>query len=138
MFVGLTPVILFFCMILTTFVQLTSFKEKLEYTTYVAARAAVVSADYESALENAKKVAEMDMAGYANMIEEGSIKIELNVIEGPVPSTVMENEEQDPTWRKGNYIECVVSARVKPALKLLQGADAEKKCKMIMLIEISK
>ena len=55
-FIALAPTMLILFALLVSVVQAGSFKEKLEYTTYVAARAATLSDTQREALSNAKKL----------------------------------------------------------------------------------
>lgn len=118
-FMALAPTMLILFALLATIVQVTSFKEKLEYTTYVAARAAAVSETQKTALENAKKAAEADLASYGDVYDPGSLKVEVSTVAGS-------------KWKKGGYMRCKVSVDFKGTSSL---ADGKKSFEMVMAIE---
>lgn len=142
-FTAITPSIMMIIALMVSIIQIATFKEKLEYATYVAARAAAVSPSLETAEENAKKAAELNLGSVGNSYDKSTLQTTIKVIEGEPPETASSNvavsEENEATgWTKGNYIECEVSARAKPVFKILTGAASVKKCKITMLIEISE
>ena len=61
-FIALAPTMLILFALLVSVVQATSFREKLEYTTYVAARAASLSDTLSDAKDNAKKAAAANLS----------------------------------------------------------------------------
>lgn len=63
-FIVLAPVMLILFALLASIVQSESLKEKLEYTTYVAARAAALSESLPAAQANAEQAAKVDLASY--------------------------------------------------------------------------
>ena len=97
-FTALAPVMVILFALLVTIVQSGSLKEKLEYTTYVAGRAAVVSETYKDAKQNALKVAKADLDSYGADYED--LKVTLSYASGK-------------KWKKGSYITCEVSVKFK-------------------------
>lgn len=118
-FIMLAPTILIIFAILATVVQAGCLKEKLEYTTYVAARAAVVSDSMASAKENAMEVAQADLASYGADYDPGSLKVSVSYVSGN-------------KWEKGNYISCTVSVKFRGMFKLV---NKRKKFTIAMAIE---
>lgn len=136
------PMILVLIMILVSFVQLTSFCEKLEYTTYVACRAASASASKEEAEENALAVAKANLATYSvtnlaadsNATEEVGVTVTIEYIDSgmdPVTEGADYNE-----WVKGNYIICTVEAEYIP-MTTIAGSSAKSRS-IVMAIEYSE
>lgn len=118
-FICLAPVIIILFALLVSVVQAGSFKEKLEYTTYVAARAAVVSdsKDIKEAQKAAKQAAEADLASYGADFTD--LKVKLSYVYGSV-------------WKKGNYVKCEVSVKFHGLTTLV---NSRKKFSLVMAIE---
>lgn len=102
-FLCVSPIMVILLMLLVSIVQMTSLKQKLEYTAYVACRAAVVSETLSKAKQAAKEVAEADLRSYSSDYE-GNVTVKL---EYPTGSATR--------WEKGNYIQCTVAVKVNPA-----------------------
>ena len=105
--------------LLVSVVQAGSFKEKLEYTTYVAARAATLSDTQREALSNAKKTAKANLSSYGDVYEPGSLKVEVANVAGS-------------KWKKGGYMRCKVSVKFKGITTLVNG---KKSFELVMAIE---
>ncbi len=120
-FLCVSPIMVVLIMLLICIVQMGALKEKLEYTAYVACRAAVVSDTLSDARKAAKEVAEADLRSYsADYVGNITVKLEY-------PSGV------DHKWEKGNYIQCTVAVKADPAgagLKL-----GRVKSRIVMAIE---
>lgn len=122
-FLALAPAMVMLLVMLIGIVEIGSFKERLEYTTYAAGRAAAVSGTLESAKENAKKVAEQNLATYGNIIVPGSTRV-----------TVGYSDAGGSEWKKGNYIVCEVSVKFQTISPFLKG---RKRMALVMAIERS-
>ena len=81
-FLSILPVIVLLLVMLISIAQMGSIKERLEYTTYVAGRAAVVSKDINSAKEAAYITAQNDLLNFSDTFVPGSLKVNLRVIHG--------------------------------------------------------
>lgn len=118
-FISLAPTMIILFALLASIVQVTSFKEKLEYTTYVAARAAAISNSKSEAQDNAQKAAEADLASYGDVYEPGSLKVDISTAAGS-------------KWKKGGYMRCKVSVKFTGMTSFTNG---EKSFEMVMAIE---
>ena len=118
-FIALAPTMLILFALLVSVVQAGSFKEKLEYTTYVAARAATLSDTQREALSNAKKAAKANLSSYGDVYEPGSLKVEVANVAGS-------------KWKKGGYMICKVSVKFKGITTLVNG---KKSFELVMAIE---
>ena len=118
-FIALAPTMLILFALLVSVVQAGSFKEKLEYTTYVAARAATLSDTQREALSNAKKAAKANLSSYGDDYEPGSLKVEVSNVAGS-------------KWKKGGYMRCKVSVKFKGITTLVNG---KKSFELVMAIE---
>ena len=76
-FLSVLPVIIFLLVMLISIAQMGSIKERMEYTTYVAGRAAVVQKDFSSARKAAYETAQRDLLNFSNTFEPGSLKVTL-------------------------------------------------------------
>ena len=74
-FIVLAPVMLILFALLASIVQSESLKEKLEYTTYVAARAAALSESLPAAQANAEQAAKVDLASYGADYDPNSLRV---------------------------------------------------------------
>ena len=118
-FIALAPTMLILFALLVSVVQATSFKEKLEYTTYVAARAASLSDTISEARSNAKKAASANLSSYGDVYEPGSLRVQVSSVAGT-------------KWKKGGYMKCKVSVRFKGITTLVNG---KKSFEMVMAVE---
>ena len=121
-FIMLAPTILIIFAMLATVVQSGCLKEKLEYTTYVAARAAVVSDSMDNAKKNAMEVAKADLSSYGAEYDPESLKVTISYVSGS-------------KWEKGNYISCTVSVKFRGLFELV---NKRKKFTLAMAIERPK
>lgn len=122
-FLSILPVIVLLLVMLISIAQMGSIKERLEYTTYVAGRAAVVSKDINSAKEAAYITAQNDLLNFSDTFVPGSLKVNLRVIQGT---------NTGKKWKKGNYVTCTVSVNVKTLTPFING---KKTCNLTMMIE---
>ena len=80
-------------------------KERMEYTTYMACRAAVVEKNYNKALEAAKKAAEEDLTKSGEK-HIANMKVDLQVLS--------KDEDGDGhEWKKGNMVQCIITTDLK-------------------------
>ena len=120
------PVIIFLLVMLISIAQMGSIKERMEYTTYVAGRAAVVQKDFSSARKAAYETAQRDLLNFSNTFEPGSLKVTLRIIKKTGSST------SNKDWKKGNYLSCTISVNTKTLSPLING---KKSCTLTMMIE---
>lgn len=120
-FICISPIIMLLMLMLVSVAQVSSLKEKMAYTTYVACRAAVLAETKEEAEKSALEAAEKDLSRYSRSIQ-GDVEVKLNYASG-----------SGHKWEKGNYITCVL--KVKPATVSPLVKDKKIKCSMTMAIE---
>jgi len=125
-FLSVLPVIIFLLVMLISIAQMGSIKERMEYTTYVAGRAAVVQKDFSSARKAAYETAQRDLLNFSNTFEPGSLKVTLRIIKKTGSST------SNKDWKKGNYLSCTISVNTKTLSPLING---KKSCTLTMMIE---
>ena len=125
-FLSVLPVIIFLLVMLISIAQMGSIKERMEYTTYVAGRAAVVQKDFSSAHKAAYETAQRDLLNFSNTFEPGSLKVTLRIIKKTGSST------SNKDWKKGNYLSCTISVNTKTLSPLING---KKSCTLTMMIE---
>ena len=109
----LLPLFVWLILLMVSIAQIGLAKEKLEYTTYSASRAAVVSEDYASALNNANVVATETLEGASYT---------------DVTTDISMSGVSDPTtalWVKGVYIKVTVSCKVKTIMPISNGSVHE-------------
>lgn len=114
-FLSVLPVIIFLLVMLISIAQMGSIKERMEYTTYVAGRAAVVQKDFSSARKAAYETAQRDLLNFSNTFEPGSLKVTLRIIKKTGSST------SNKDWKKGNYLSCTISVNTKTLSPLING-----------------
>lgn len=119
-FLCVSPIMVALTVMLVGVVELSCFKEKLEYTAYVACRAAAVSETKAEALEAAKKAAEEDLRSY-DMDYDGDVAVTLRFTGG------------GREWKKGNYITCTVRASARPISPFINAGTV--KSSLTMAIE---
>ena len=125
-FLSVLPVIIFLLVMLISIAQMGSIKERMEYTTYVAGRAAVVQKDFSSARKAAYETAQRDLLNFSNTFEPGSLKVTLRIIKKTGSST------SNKDWKKGNYLSCTISVNTKTLSPLI---NEKKSCTITMMIE---
>lgn len=134
-FICISPLFLVVIIALVSFVQSASTRERLEYTTYVACRAAAISSSFEEAEKKAKEAAQMDFDISYNELS-GDVQTVLSVIEDkdkqtPEAKNDYSADDDDDIWSKGNYVKCTVTVTT----DTLMGLKSEKKCTLVMAIE---
>lgn len=134
-FTVLAPIMVMLISMTVYLVLYMSLREKLEYTTYVACRAAVVSDTLADARRNANIVAKEDMKSYAPLIDGNTATITLNYTSGAknVKSKKADGTTRSSKWGKGNFLECKVS--VKPTIPVLGLNSKKVECNIVMAIE---
>lgn len=131
-FLCILPTLLFLFFFLISISQLGSIREKLEYTTYVACRAAVASKDFESAQAAAYSTAENNLIGFTDTFDPESLSVELTVINSENSRPAGSERRAEELWEKGNYVSCTVSIEAKTLLSIVSG---EKTSSLTMMIE---
>lgn len=119
-FLCVSPIMVVLIVMLVGVVELSCFKEKLEYTAYVACRAAAVSETKAEALAAARKAAEEDLRSYSADYS-GGVTVTLRF-----PTA---NRE----WKKGNYVTCTVKVSARPISPFINGRTV--KSSLTMAIE---
>lgn len=134
-FTVMAPFMVMLIALLINFVQYVGLKEKIEYTTYVAGRAAVVSETKKMADKNAELAAKQNMLAYQAYIKPGSFKVKLSYPSGTKARKVTDAAGQSKTssWAKGNYITCTVTAKTNLPILFFSGKTV--KVAMTMAIE---
>ena len=104
-FMAILPCLCFLLVFIVGAFQSGSIKERLEYTAYVACRAAISEKNYELADAAAKQAAQDDLtlSGEKNIT---NLKTELKIVGDGVT-------ESTQKWMKGNMVQCIVTADVK-------------------------
>ena len=125
-FLSVLPVIIFLLVMLISIAQMGAIKERMDYTTYVTGRAAVVQKDFSSARKAAYETAQRDLLNFSNTFEPGSLKVTLRIIKKNGFST------SNKDWKKGNYLSCTISVNTKTLSPLING---KKTCTLAMMIE---
>lgn len=118
-FIVLAPVMLILFALLESLVQSESLKEKLEYTTYVAARAAALSESLPAAQANAEQAAKVDLASYGADYDPNSLRV-----------TVY--PDSSSKWTKGSYFKCEVSVNFRGVTSLV---NRKKGFSLVMAVE---
>lgn len=140
-FIAVTPVALAVFVLTVDVSRLVSLRQKMEYTTYVACRAAAVSDDYDSASRNGQTVAENELRSYSAVYGAGEPNFEIVRLVGQeeagIPNPIdsgydSRTGETRGSWKKGDFIQCVLTVELHGATPLLKG---EKKCEMTMAVE---
>ena len=135
-FIGISPFIVLMTAILLNMVYLSLAKQRLQYITYTACRAAVVSSE-DMAYDNALKTAEENALIYSHFLDPEDIEVELKKPAGTLPRTVWDSNggEEVTTWAKGNYCTCEIVAYAK--VPYLFNNRRRIKCSITMAIEKS-
>lgn len=131
-FLFVLPVILTLFLILVSIVQLGSIKEKMEYATYAACRAAVTSKDFDSAQNAAYSAAEADLLNYSETFFPNTLEVKLTVINGETSKPVLTDREARDSWKKGSYATCTITIKVKTLINMFQG---KRTSSLTMMIE---
>ena len=143
-FIVMTPVVIAVFILTVNMVRLTSLKQKMEYTAYVACRAAVVSDNIDKARVNAQKVAEEELRSYSHVYNASGVKF--NIIR-EIPGTGYtekfyetsgydsRTDTKRTSWVKGNFLECELIVDLNTNFLGLSGGTSERKCKIVMAIE---
>ena len=114
-FIVLAPVMLIIFALMASIVQ----SEKLEYTTYVAARAAALSESLPAAQANAEQAAKVDLASYGADYDPNSLRV-----------TVY--PDSSSKWTKGSYFKCEVSVNFRGVTSLV---NRKKGFSLVMAVE---
>lgn len=133
-FIVLAPLIVGIIAIVIHLILLMSLKQRLEYTTYVACRAAVVSDKMEDAKKNAQLAAEQDLSSYSAFIKAGSIHADIGYA-GKAKSVKQKKRNgttKSSQWARGNYLTCTVS--FEPSENLFKGLKKQE-FTIVMAIE---
>ncbi len=128
-FIIMGPCLIILFAVLVNFTSLGSFDEQLQYTAYVACRAAAVSEDYDTASGNASAVASANMASYGKFTDS-DVTVKLTICDKTGTKKSSKNEKN---WNKGNYVLCDVKVDYKSVASVM-GTDT-KSCSIVMAIE---
>lgn len=131
------PSLCIFLIMMICIIQYGTITTRLQYTAYVACRAAVICEDLDTASEKAQLAAETNI-GLLNSsaFDEDSIETDLICSEGKASDMLKKNRKRkntdDEEWIKGNYVTCFVTVYVNTFLEQLSG---EKTASITMMIE---
>lgn len=144
-YLSIMPGIIMFLVVLVTVIQLGMVNTKLQYVAYAAARAAVTSENYESAVEFAKMAVKRNMATLSTTaIDKDSMEVELTITNGKVNADgtpvdlagSKSKKKKGKAWKKGNYVNCEVTANVRsPLFGAADTGMVEKSASITMMIE---
>lgn len=133
------PLIFILLVAVISIIKLTNLRQKMEYTAYVACRAAVVSDTYKDAVANAETVADIELAEFANLYNIDSKNISITIV--PVkgyPEKVESGydsrtgKQRSSSWKKGNFVKCVLTVHLSGGNPFMKGT---KKTELTMAIE---
>lgn len=127
-YISFLPVLLILFSLVVCIVQISCIKEKLEYTTYVACRAAAVSSSKSKAISSACTIAEENLKSYTNIYDPASLSVRLTCF-----NEKGEKTQKSDAWKKGNYVQCEISIKISTIIPAISGT---KKSSIAMAIEI--
>lgn len=145
-FMTVVPAMTILLLLLVSVIQVGIIKNRMEYVTYAAARAAVVSSDIKEAKEQAEKAAKENtkITGGAKVILEG---VSVDVVD-PVTGEITENAGKKKKkskngreyasgsgnngWGKGTYVRVTVKYKVNPVIAIISGGDKENAITMMV------
>lgn len=127
-YICILPAVFMLMVMVVGMVQLGTLKEKMEYTTYVACRAAAASETKAKAKINAQEVAEENLKGLTNSYEDGSLKVNIKCISGKIGKSTSK-------WEKGNYVQCDLTVNATTITPFIKG---KKTYSIVMAIEVSE
>ena len=137
-FLSLLPVIFLLIIGIISIVKLTSLRQKMEYTAYVACRAAALSNTKPAAEENARKVAEIELAGYSDIYDVDLLDVKIDAVsKGSFPVSFVScydsrSRKTNKTWNKGKFVKCVLTVHLNDSNIFLSG---DKTCTIYMALE---
>ena len=144
-YLSIMPGIILFLAVLVTVIQLGMVNTKLQYIAYAAARAAVTSENYETAFEMADMAVKRNIATLSTTaIDKDSVTVELTITNGKVNSAgkpvdiskSTSKKKKSKAWKKGNYVNCLVTAQVNsPMFGAADTGMIEKTASITMMIE---
>lgn len=160
-FMLVTPVLAFFLVAITGFVQLSMLKTKVDYATYAACRAAAISGEKKTAEENAKGTFQLNLQGVIDYVDVDNLEVEVKPvahnkitflkgkrkkyhdrtekITGISLPKKEENQIEDRKgngkWIQGEYISCATRCRTKTVSAIANLLKPEITSMQVMLIE---
>lgn len=123
-FIWLTPVVIGLLVMLLTYSKYVSVRQKMEYTAYFTCRAASVCDSLKEAQKRSLTVAKQNLNRYVDIIDPGSIRVELTTISGDGKKAGARKKQggvkkasakktKTAKWDKGNYVQCVLTVMPK-------------------------
>ena len=154
-FIIVTPILAFFLVAVTGFVQLSMLRTKVDYATYAACRAAAISADEKTGLQSAKATFQMNLQGVVDYVDAENIEVEVKPIAHNTKITVkakrkkyhdktpkitsvtstMKKHNGKGKWEQGEYISCATRCRSKTVSAIANILKPEITSMNVMLIE---
>ena len=125
--------------------KLSLFKQKMEYTTYVACRAAVVSLNQKDANKYAKDLTRINLNPYSKIIQKSEPKISFltDYVKPPQSGTgeagtdsrsaSQSKANKKGKWVKGHFVRLTLSVDLKKSNFIINGQN--KKTSVAMAIE---
>lgn len=139
-YLSVMPGIILFMAAIVSVIQLGTINTKMQYVAYVAARAAVTCEDYKTAKVFAQAAVKRNMDTLSvTAIDKDTIKTQLTITNGKVDKkgnpVAITSKKNSKNWKKGNYVNCTITADI--ASPLFGGSDGkiEKKASITMMIE---
>lgn len=140
-YLSVMPGIILFMAAIVSVIQIGTVNTKLQYVAYAAARAAVTCEDYETATVFAEAAVQRNMDTLSiTAIDQDSVTTKLTITNGKVnangtPVRVSSGSRGSKSWKKGNYVNCTVEAKINSPM--FGGADGtiDKEASITMMIE---
>lgn len=158
-FIIITPILAFFLVAVTGFVQLSMLKTKVDYATYAACRAAAISANEKTGIQNAKGTFQMNLQGVVNYVDADNLEVEVKTIAHNnlkftkkkrrkyhdrtakiVDVNTGKNEESQLVkrggkWEQGEYVSCATRCTTKTVSGIANILKPNITSMQVMLIE---
>ena len=106
-FITMVPAIFALLVVIIIIIKMTTLRQKMEYATYVACRAAVVSDTQEEAQENAEKIIGIELGSYEELFDIKGYKVKIRPF---VPGKYSEEDKiKNIDTRTGKEIDTGIS-----------------------------
>ena len=142
-YLSVMPGIILFMAAIVAVIQIGTINTKLQYVAYAAARAAVTCEDYETASVFAEAAVQRNMDTLSvTAIDMDSVKTKLTITNGkvnskgePVAVSSGSKRKNAKNWKKGNYVNCTITADIKSPMFGGNDGMIEKEASNTMMIE---
>lgn len=126
------PVICLLLIMIVGIMQAGIMRQSLEYTTYMAARAAVTCETSTEAIEQARTTALMTIADSSFGIDVDAVTVSLQLVGGTTAATSAKSELNGIGWEKGALAKCTVQV---PFRSLINFQDQIMSSTIYMMVE---